>query len=167
MFFRERLGPGHDVIGFSCGQTTLDAWLRQAALTADRAGTARTYVWVDGFGEVTAYFALAPFLIRREGLPSAVGRGSPHAIPAILIARLALARRLHGQGLGGALLADALRTALDAIRTAGGRLVVVDAIDEEARAFYEHHGFRPVEGHPHRLVMKASDVARSIGSEWP
>ena len=72
-------------------------------------------MWLDDNAEVVAYFALAPFVIRREAVPAAVGRGSPEAIPSILLARLALAEPLHRTGLGAALLADALHTALEAI----------------------------------------------------
>lgn len=92
----------------------LDKWLRESALTADRAGTARTFVWIEG-NNVVAYFSLA---------------------------RLALDSRLHGRGLGQQLLVDALWRAVAAVVAAGGRLLVVDAIDQRAASFYEHHGFR-------------------------
>lgn len=167
MFFQERLRPDHDLSRFSSGQLALDGWLRDSALHAGRSGTGRTCLWLDGSGEVVAFFTLAPSIIRREGLPSPIGRGAPDVIPAILIAKLALDQHLHGQGLGGALLADALTTALDAVAKAGGRLVLVDAIDERAHRFYAHHGFHQVEGDTHRMVMNVSDAARSMGIALP
>lgn len=162
MFASERLRADHRLRGFSCGTEALDTWLEHHALHAERAGTGRTYVWVRDTGEVVAYFTLAPHLVRREELPRAAGRGSPDTIPSVLLARLALDRSLHGRGLGGALLAHALAIALEAIRTAGGRLIVVDAVGASAAAFYEHHGFVPVPGNPHRLVMKASTAAAAL-----
>ena len=69
---------------------------------------------------------------------------------------------LHGQGLGASLLLDALGRAADAIEIAGGRLIVVDAIDESARCFYERHGFRRAPSRPARLIRKASDVAATL-----
>lgn len=96
-----------------------------------------------------------------------MGRGSPDAIPAVLLARLALAQGLHGGGRGAVLLADALTVALAAIATAGGWVIVVDAIDESAHCFYRHHGFVPVPGSDHRLVVKAADAAQALGRPRP
>lgn len=143
----------------------LDKWLRESALTADRAGTARTFVWTED-DDVVAYFSLAPHEVRRETLPKRLGHGAPQSIPAILLARLALDSRLHGRGLGQQLLVDALSRAVAAVVAAGGRLLMVDAIDQRAASFYEHHGFRRPSAATLRLAMKASDAARSLGLEW-
>jgi GNAT superfamily N-acetyltransferase len=113
---------------------------------------------------VVAYFSLAAHLVVRTELPPKLGRGSPEAIPAVLLARLALHQSVHGQGLGGELLLDALGRAVQASDVAAARLVVVDAIDETAASFYEHHGFLAVPGNPHRLVQKISDIAAALGS---
>jgi hypothetical protein len=56
---------------------------------------------------------------------------------------------------------------LDAIRAGGGRVIVVDAIDDNARGFYEHFGFRAIPADPDRLVMKASAAAASLSLPWP
>lgn len=167
MLFSERLRADHDLSDFSSGNPSLDEWLRGAALVADRSGTGRTYVLVDDPGDVVAYFTLAPHLIRRSEVPARAAHGAPDAIPSVLLARLALHESLHGQGIGGALLAHALGVALEAVRTAGGRLVVVDAIDEDAASFYVHHGFVRVPEDPYRLVIKVSVVARSLSIPWP
>ncbi len=161
MYLSEPIAARHDVVGFACGNATLDEWLRSAALTADAMGTARTYVWLDR-KIVVGYFSLCPHEVRRDELPSKFAHGAPHSIPAILLARIALDQRLHGQGLGASLLLDALGRATDAIEIAGGRLIVVDAIDERARHFYEHHGFRVAPSRPARLFRKASDVTTAL-----
>jgi GNAT superfamily N-acetyltransferase len=161
----ERLADGHPIGSFVSGHHDLDQWLRDAAPTADRAGTARVYVWVEE--RIMGYFAIVPHVIRREDVPSAVGRGAPDVVPGFLLARLALAEDLHGRGLGGELLAGALDVILQAIRVGGGRVVVVDAIDERAAQFYEHFGFRPLPLNPSRLVMKASTAAASLSTAWP
>lgn len=165
-FFQERLTSQHNLEGFESGNQQLDRWLKSAALTSDRGGTGRTYLWVDGEGEVVAYFTLAPHVIKRSELPTRLGRGAPDSIPCVLIARLALHRRFQGQGLGAVLLVEALRTALLAMKTAGGRMIVGDAIDEAAASFYEHHGIRRIPENAYRLFLKASDAAKSIGVPW-
>jgi len=81
----------------------------------------------------------------------------------VLLARLALDRSLQGQGLGGELLLDALSRAVQASEIAAARLMVVDAIDDRAAAFYEHHGFVAVPGNRQRLVQKMSDIAAALG----
>lgn len=163
----ERLRAEHDLSHFSSGKPQLDVWLRNSAISADRQGTGRTYVCLTDLDKVAAYFTLAPHVVRRAEVPTSLGHGGPDAIPSILLAKLALDTTLHGQGLGAALLAVALETALDAMKKAGGRLIVVDAIDEAAASFYEHHGFKRVPSHPFRLAMKASAAAASLGVSWP
>jgi predicted N-acetyltransferase YhbS len=116
---------------------------------------------------VIGYDAVVPHGIRREDVPSSVGRGAPDVIPGLLLARLALSEELHGRHIGGDLLAEALTTILSAIRIAGGRVIVVDAIDDRARGFYEHFGFRLLPLNDHRLVMKASTAAASLSIDWP
>lgn len=84
-------------------------------------------------------------------------------IPAYLLARLAVDRSLHGQGLGSELLYDALDTIVSAAEVAAGRLIVVDAIDETVRGFYRRHDFQPVEGSTDRLVMKTATARKALG----
>lgn len=123
--------------------------------------TARTFVWHAGDQQVIACYSLAAHLLERDSLPKRLGRGGPCQIPAVLLARLALDRSLHGQGLGGAVLADALRRVLLASETVAARFVVVAAIDHSAAGFYEHHGFQPIPD-SQRLIAKLSDVAAAI-----
>lgn len=162
----KRFAHGHHLAAFSCGVLALDRWLQEHALNADWKGTARSYVWVDESDEVIAYFSLAPHLVVREQVPPKVGRGSPDQIPSVLLARLALHASHQGKGYGGILLVEALIVAVNAIKRVGGRLIMVDAIDANASAFYEKHGFTPSPD-PNRLVMKASDASKSLGLPWP
>ena len=139
----------------------LDQWLIESALDAAVRRTARTFVWHRGDIAVVGYYSLTAHLLQREELPRALGRGGPRQIPAVLLARLALDQSLHGQGLGGVLLAEALERVLAATETVAARFVVVDAIDEDAAKFYEHHGFMWIPG-TLRLVQKVSDIAAAI-----
>jgi GNAT superfamily N-acetyltransferase len=163
----EPLADRHVLEQFACGKTPLDDWLKQHARTATGQGT-RTYVLVDSTtGLVVGYCAIAPHLVEREALPAQIGRGAPQRIPAILLAKLALDERFHGDGLGRELLVRALQLIVESAKKAGGRLVVVDAIDDEAAAFYEQHDFARLPGNRTRLVMKLSTAARELGIPWP
>jgi len=158
----ERLDPDHhDLAAFTCGEESLDLWLREQALPATRRGTARTWVWTDADGVVVGYYALAAHKVSRADVPSRIGRGGPTEIPAILLARLALAAHLRGQGLGAVLVADALSRAVAATRTVAARVVVVDALAEPVGRFYETLGFRRVPGSL-LLVQKVSDIEAAL-----
>ena len=162
------VGPldDQDLDEFSCGNEELDEWLRRHARTATGHGT-RTYVLVDDAGSVVGYFAVAPHFLVRVDAPPRLARGAPQQIPAILLAKLALDTSLQGQGLGAELLIHALETMVSAAQRAGGRIVLVDAIDDRAREFYEHHDFVLLPGHDLRLVMKLSTAAKALGVAWP
>jgi GNAT superfamily N-acetyltransferase len=161
-FVSEKLASTHELGRFASGVHALDAWLVRSAAHAQAMRTAQTFVWHAGDSVVVAYFSLAAHLVVRADLPARVGRGSPDAIPSILLARLALDSTLHGRGLGGELLWDALSRASVASEIAAARLVVVDAYDDRAAAFYQHHGFVAVPGNPHRLVQKTSDIVAAL-----
>jgi GNAT superfamily N-acetyltransferase len=85
-----------------------------------------------------------------------------HPIPTILIARLAVDWQYQGQRLSSRLLAEALRLAVAASGTAAARLVVVDAIDDQAAAFYRRWGFIDVPENSHRLFRKFSDIRGAL-----
>lgn len=140
----EPLGPGHDVSRFSNGvHPSLDQWLRERA-QASEGLSARTYVVCPKHEpeRVVGYFSISTALEQRRILPSAkLRRGNPEQVPLLLIGRLAVDAQWRGQGLGSALLADALRRCLAASEIAGARGVITHAIDEAAATFYEKHGF--------------------------
>ncbi len=163
----EPLADAHDLDSFDCGDPGLSDWLKRHARLATGQGT-RTYVLVEqASNSVIGYFAVAPFLIEREQMPRRIGRGAPSRIPAILLAKLALDRRRQGEGLGAELLVHAITTIVRAARAAGGRLVVVDALDDRAAAFYAAHDFKPIPNDPHRLVMWLSTATGALDIPWP
>ena len=157
-----RLQADDDLASFDSGQSALDEWLRCSAAHADAMRTARTFIW-EQRGAVIAYFSLAGHVLEREALPRPLARGSPDRVPAVLIARLALHRDLHGPGLGGLLLADAVERVAAATEIVAARFVVVDAIDNQAASFYVHFGFRTIPGSG-RLVRKVSDIVGDMQS---
>ncbi len=153
----------HEVTEFTCGKESLDHWLKTQALRAQQSDTARTYVWTAAqTPRVVAYYSIAPTQIVREGLTSGQA-GGLSVVPAYLLARLALDRSLHGKGLGSELLVEALLMIVRAAQTGSGRLIVVDAIDDEAMAFYRHHDFQPVKGNERRLIMKVATARQALG----
>jgi predicted N-acetyltransferase YhbS len=161
-FRSQVLTDQHDLSEFDCGTESLNAWLTGQALRAQQQGTARTYVWSPfDSNRVVAYYSIAATQVHRTELTSSQAGGTTW-VPAYLLARLALDQSLHGQGLGGELLVDAIEAVVRAAKSAAGRLIVVDAIDDKAAAFYRHHDFSPIKGNPLRLVMKIATARQSL-----
>ncbi len=152
----------HDTHAFDSGEPALDDWLRQHAAGAEARRVSRTFVWAGPGDPVVGFYSLSGHVLVRGERPKRLGHGSPSEIPVVLLGRLALDRTVHGQGLGGALLADALSRAVASTRLVAARFVVVDALHAEAAAFYEHHGFGPIPG-TLRLVQKVSEIAAALG----
>lgn len=163
----ERLGPRHDVAGFTSGKEELDSWLHRHALTAQQMDSARIFLLVRGgkgaTNTVAGYFSLTMGSVLRAQAPAKLVRGLPaYPIGMVLLARLAVDGSEQGQGFGGLLLSEALRKAVAAGEVAAARLVVVDAIDDEAAKFYIHHGFVAVPTHPLRLYRRMKDIRASL-----
>lgn len=154
----------HDVAGFDCGVPSLNTWLATQALRAQQAGTARTFVWVtvQAPERVRAYFSLAPTELTRDALTRGLSSGYS-TVPGYLLARLAVHTDLQGSGYGAQVLVDALSRAANAADAGGGRLVVVDALDDAAASFYRHYDFTPVKANPRRLVLKMASVRKLLG----
>jgi predicted GNAT family N-acyltransferase len=168
LFESARLTDAHTLEGFDCGKESLNTWLIAHARRADSSGVAHVYVWTAlGEQKVSAYFAICPTEVVRndDGLSGSMAGGYSR-IPGYLIARLAIDTSLRGQGYGEQLLLDALGKAVAASEIGGGRLIVVDAIDDEAQSFYEHYHFVPVRNRERRLVMKVSTAAKALGERW-
>jgi GNAT superfamily N-acetyltransferase len=162
-----RLGEHHDLAQLDCGHDELDQWLLREALRAQAAGTAHTTVWTKPDDlVVVAFHTIAPTQFRRTDLPSRSLSAGYSTIPGYLIARLALAQALHGEGLGTQLLLDALERIVAAATNAGGRLVAVDALDDAAHSFYRHHDFQPIQG-SRRLVMKVATARAAVERAQP
>lgn len=138
----EPLHSSHDRSDFKCGNEPLDRYLKVQASQDVRRRVTACFVAVDiDTNEVAGYYTLASTSISINDLPEALRKKLPRypMIPAVLMGRLAVASSSRGLGLGSVLLANALKRAIAAEIAAYA--LVVDAKDQSATAFYEHHGF--------------------------
>lgn len=150
--------------GFCCGVASLDTWLVEHAPGADAAGSARTYVVVDEEQDrVVGYYALTVASLEREEVTGRAARGMPrHPIPAMLLARLAVDESVQGGGVGAMLLADAMQRTLLVAEETGIRLLLVHAVNEDARSFYLHYGFEVSPSDPMNLQLLTKDIKATI-----
>ncbi|MDE0052442.1 MAG: GNAT family N-acetyltransferase [Rhodospirillales bacterium] len=154
----EPLGRRHDISQFNSGDSSIDTWLRSKAHLNEAKGGARTYVICDG-ARVVGFYSLAASAVERRRLSSRVSRNMPEPVPVIMLGQLAVDTRHQGLGLGAGLLADAVRRSLAAANLIGARAVVVQAVNERAKSFYERFGFRPFsDREAFMLAVRMSEV---------
>lgn len=160
----EALAPGHDVGGFDCGVESLNVWLTRHAAQAAAAGSARTFVVDDAEQErVVGYHALTAASVAHDQATARAARGMPrHPIPAALLARLAVDVSVQGRGIGAWLLRDAMLRTLSAAESVGIRVLLVHALDADARGFYERHGFEASPTDPLNLQMLMKDLRGAV-----
>lgn len=151
----------HDCAGFACGSAMLDTWLNQRALRNQTSGASRTFVVCDS-GRVVAYYALASSAVAAELATGRLRRNMPDPIPVVVLARLAVDRSYQGLGLSRSLMQDAGRRVLAAADAIGIRGLLVHALDESAKAFYQHLGFDPSPLDPMTLMITLGDLRASV-----
>jgi GNAT superfamily N-acetyltransferase len=158
----ELLNAEHDVSGFSCGKPALDNWLKTRALSNQEKGFTAVIVIHDD-KRVIGYYGLAPTAIVPSVMPRSVRTGQPpNPVPCLLLGQLATDQTLSGTGIGTHLLRHALIRSVAGARLVGGRALVVNAIDDEAAAFWRRRGFLPSRDNPLILFRSISDIAASL-----
>jgi ribosomal protein S18 acetylase RimI-like enzyme len=158
-----RLAPldiAHDRTGFTCGSEPLDRYLREQVTQDIRRRVAACFVALNG-ERIAGYYTLASASLLLADLPATTAKKLPRypTVPAVRMGRLAVNQAFRGQGLGGALLADALDRA--AHSDIAAYAMMVDAKDEGAVAFYRHHGFIVLPDSPLTLFLPLATALAS------
>jgi len=154
----EPLTASHRLDDFECGEAVLDYWLKRRALANQSSGASRTFVVANQDGRNCGYYAMAAGAVAHQLATSGVRRNMPDPVPVMVLARLAVDRRTQGQHVGASLLQDAVNRAVAISRDAGVRALLVHALHEQAKRFYEHYGFQPSPAHPMTLMLRLSGV---------
>lgn len=153
----------HHLESFCCGEPLLDTWLKTRARKNEAGGASRTYVLARA-NDVVGYYSLAVGSVGHALVPGRIRRNMPDPVPVMLLARLAVDRSLQGQGMGRALLKDAILRTEQAAHIAGIRAILVHALHERARCFYLGLGFTPSPINELTLMLPLSVVRASMGS---
>lgn len=150
----------HKVENFSCGYESLDKYIKSYAEINANRGLGRTFVAVEENNkEIKGYYTLTATEIVKEKLPKKQTRGLPnYPIAAILLARLAIDKTAQGKKLGEYLLFNAFSRVLSASYDFGIRIIIVDAIDEQAKNFYLKYGFTAFDDNPLKLFLPLKTV---------
>jgi GNAT superfamily N-acetyltransferase len=160
----EKLTTLHQIASFDSGDGPLDEWLKRRTLKNEAEGASRTYVLCAGV-VVVAYYCLANGAVAQTAATGRVRRNMPDPIPVMVIGRLAVDRHWQGKGIGRALLRDAVLRTLQAAEIAGIRAILVHAISEDAKQFYETCGFTTSSVDPMTLMVKVDDATAALGPQ--
>ncbi|NDU89922.1 MAG: GNAT family N-acetyltransferase [Ferrovum sp.] len=161
------LDVAHDRAAFNSGSEPLDRYLREQVVQDVRRRVAACFVVLADGQRIVGYYTLASASLLLADLPATMAKKLPRypTVPAVRMGRLAIDQAFKGQGLGGALLADALDRA--ARSEIAAHSLMVDAKDEAAVAFYRHHGFIALPDSPLSLFLPLATAlaSRKTGNE--
>jgi predicted GNAT family N-acyltransferase len=158
------LSEKHVIEGFDCGNGFLNDWLKKYALANSRANASKTFV-VCVSQVVIGYYSLAMGSVDYEEATPRIKKGlARHPIPVVILGRLAVDLRYQKKRLGISLLKDALLRTLKVTEHIGARAVFVNAKDENAKEFYEKHGFCSLPSDTLKLIILIKDIKKIIDS---
>jgi predicted N-acetyltransferase YhbS len=157
----EKLRGDHNLELFDCGIPSLNDWLERRTDANEKSGASRTYVVCDET-RVVAYYCLATGAVTASEAPGNIRRNMPDPIPVMVLGRLAVDLAHQQQGLGQALLRDAILRTIQAADIAGIRALLVHAIDEQAGQFYAKFGFSPSPAGQKIWMLRLQDARTSF-----
>jgi len=154
--------------GFDCGVPSLNEYLKRYALQNLRKNVGVTIVATsdEDRKRVLGYYSVSMAQVEFDQMPEDLAKGLPrYPVPAMRLGRLAVDVSTRGMGVGAELLRDALMRAVGLSREVGTCVVLVDAIDDKAKAFYLHYGFIPLQDMPLTLVLPIETIASAFTAE--
>ena len=157
----EKWSATHNLSGFDSGEPVLDDWLRRRALHNEASGASRTYVVCIG-KTVVGYYTLAVGAVAHAEAPGRVRRNMPDPLPVMVLGRLAVDKSLQRRGIGKGLLRDAVLRTVQAAEIAGIRAILVHAISEPAKRFYEGCGFMASPIDPLTVVLTVAEAGKIL-----
>lgn len=152
------LVAAHLLGDFDCGEPALDEWLKRRAMNNQLSGASRTFVVVDEENRVRGFYAMAAGAVSHQLATRSVRRNMPDPIPVMVLGRLAVDAQAQGIKLGAAMLQDAVNRAITVSQNTGVRAMLVHALHERAKQFYEHYGSQQSPHHPMTLMLRLNTV---------
>jgi GNAT superfamily N-acetyltransferase len=141
---------------FDCGDPGMNVFLQRYARQSHDQGASKTFCAIDDAdaGRILGFYTVAPSSIEREQVPPAFTRGlSRHDVSGYRLARVATDLSVAGHGLGSLLVAHAALRCVRAAIEVGGILLIIDAKNEQAAAWYGRLGAHRLPEFPLTLVM--------------
>jgi GNAT superfamily N-acetyltransferase len=164
-FSLEPLQRSHQRRSFDCGQSEVNDWLHTKALQHQDKRLSATRVLIDRDRAIAGFYTLATGQVDFGDLPSELARKLPRrALPVAILAWLGVSVTCQGQKLGVRLVAQALRDCYEAGQTFSFVAVILDCVDDRARAFYQRWDFAELPGNPYRLFLSSQTLTAMMTS---
>ncbi len=164
-WYEEPINKKHDREMFDCGEEALNEFLRRFARKSHELGGAKTFLAIDDADNKTifGFYSLSPASVDYARTPEIIRRGlARHDVPAFRLARLAVDRKMQGQGIGGHLLLAASRRCLLASMEVGGVVLVIDAKNERSAQWYAAYGAVPLLDAPFSLLLPLATIKAAL-----
>ena len=159
------LEKSHQRSAFDCGEEQVNNWLRTKALQNQKKRLSSTKVLLDSEKRIAGFYTLATGQVDFSDLPIEISRKLPQRpLPIAVLAWLGVSSSHQKQGLGTLLLAHALRDCHRAGETFAFVALIIDCINDSAKAFYQHWNFTELPGYSNRFFLSAqllSEIATS------
>ena len=152
----------HDRSRFDCGVAALNRYLRTSLGPHGRKNLTRGFVAADAEDCVVGYFTLAAGRLSVSVFPERGGLPTKMPLPTTLLGRLAVDTAWQGRGIGSALLAYALRVAVEGAESIASAVIEVDAKDDTARSFYAKFGFRSLTDDRHHMYLPMETARQAV-----
>jgi len=164
----EPLRRDHPRKTFSSGEAKVDNWLATKALQNQEKHLASTKVLLDDAGGIAGFYTLTTGQVDFKDLPDESRKKLPHRVlPVAVLAWMGVSTKYQGQGHGRRLLAQAFHDCLEAGRVFPFIAVILDAVSETSRRFYQHWGFQALPSDPNRLFLRFEKIAEMHSAHWP
>lgn len=135
------LNETHEFSEFDCGIESLNNWLSKHAIKNQKNHASRTFVICEE-QSVIGYYSLASGSVQRNDAPKSLQRNMPEPLPVIILGRLAVSSSHQGKMLGTSLLKDVIVRSVFVASNIAACAIMVHAISDDAKRFYEFHGFQ-------------------------
>lgn len=148
------LNATHDVSFFDCGDESLNTYILKGMSHVSSKSSQIFVICKSGTNIVIGYYALSAGELLREQAPSSISRNGPKKIPTITLGRFGISKEFQGKGLGYDLIHDAITRCFSAQKIIGVRALIVHALSNEAKNFYQKAGFKDLPGIDMALYLK-------------
>lgn len=159
----EKLTNQHILDLFQSGEPDLDNWLKAHALRNAQQHASQTFVIVDNV-RVIGYYALAAGSLLHEHAPRSLRQNMPKPLPVMVLGRLAVDQQYQKQGIGAALLKDAVLRTIRLAEDAGICCMLVHTISSAAKAFYLRYGFVESRTDPATLYLSTNNALKTVST---
>ena len=151
----------HNTTSFNCGNNTLNEWLQQRSIKNENSSASRTFVVCED-NTVIGYYSLAVGAVARDESSGKIRRNMPEPIPVMVLGRLAVDSNWQGKHIGVGMLKDAIQRTIIVAQQAGVRAILVHAISNEAKSFYQHWGFHKSPTNDMTLMISLNEAKRAL-----